>query len=394
MAHTHHHSDNESYYLDQLCTIAISGAYAGVCIVLYMGIKTWDNKYDLLGLMVANYFNPFLLWAGIVLAILVVIRGISLWVSAGQSDHAQEHNHDHDHRHEQDHDHCCHHHDHDHGHLHHEHDHHHHDHDHVYTHEHEHDHAHVLAKKAATPVLGDSGEYAEALKAHHHAGVVPHAHPLPEESGQPALASLPVHSHGSSCGHDHDHGWAPWRYALLLIPLLIFFLRWPSKPPRVSGFEMALVGDPKEEAANFTSLVGVGPSPLQQLAMLSSTVYRKVESVDFKTLEGASVDEDSRQEWKGRMVRVKGQFVPSPYNDRQFTLVRLKIQCCAADAIPLRVPLICRESITEIPTDQWVDVTGKVEFQEVSLGRFVTILRIPVKDNVQACAAEFNPYIQ
>jgi uncharacterized membrane protein YcgQ (UPF0703/DUF1980 family) len=157
---------------------------------------------------------------------------------------------------------------------------------------------------------------------------------------------------------------------------------------------MELIGDPKEEAANFTSLVGVGPSPLQQLAMLSSTVYRKVETVDFKKLESASVDEDSRQEWKGRMVRVKGQFVPSPYNDRQFTLVRLKIQCCAADAIPLRVPLICRESITDIATDQWVDVAGKVEFQEVAPGRFITILRIPVKDNVQACAAEFNPYIQ
>jgi hypothetical protein len=182
---------------------------------------------------------------------------------------------------------------------------------------------------------------------------------------------------------------------VLLFPILIFFLRLPSKPPRVTGLDLDLVGDPTEEAANLASIVGAGRSPLQPLVLLSATTFRRVENVDFKTLEAAAADEADRKDWRGRMVRVKGQFMPNENNERQFTLIRLKIQCCAADLIQLKVPILCRDSVNDIPPEQWVDVIGRVDFQQVGPNNFVTVLLVPTRKNVDDQALpDYNPYIQ
>src|SRR5262249_3291611 len=195
---------------------------------------------------------------------------------------------------------------------------HHHHHDHGHDHNHEHVHAHAVAQP--------SGPYEEGIQPHVHAHGMAHTHSLPAEIRQPATAALPVHSHGATCGHDHDHGWQPWRYMILLFPLLIFFLRLPNKPPRVTGMELDLVGDPTEEAVNLATAVGVGNSPIPPLVLLAGTIYQPVKNVDFKTLEGVAADEADRKEWRGRMVRVKGQFMPNASNERHFTLIRLQIQ--------------------------------------------------------------------
>jgi hypothetical protein len=306
--------------------IAFGGLFAGASILLYFGLKTWDGKYELVNLILATRFNAFLLWAGIVLAALAVIRAISLWRGAGELDEVAAGTHGHDS------DHCF----------------------------------------------------------HHHG--LP-AHPPPGGQALPAPVSPPGHTHGPACGHDHESSWAPWRYMVLLFPIIFFFLRLPDKPPRATGLEFVLVGDPKEEAANVTSMVAMGPAPVAQLAIMGSTFFRNPEYVEFKDLESLGVDEMDRKDWKGRMVRVRGIFVPSSVNDRQFTLVRLKITCCRADAIQLRVPILCRETVTDLASEQWVEVVGKVNFLQRG-SSWVPVLLVPSRDNVQPCAREYNPYDQ
>src|SRR5262245_3709363 len=110
MAHSHD-THGDSYYLDQLCLVGISAAFAAICLTLYF----WQTS--MLKLLLAPQFHEFVLYSGILLMILVVVRAAVLWRSFARGDkmNACSHDHGHDHGH--------HHHDHDHGHCQHDHDH-------------------------------------------------------------------------------------------------------------------------------------------------------------------------------------------------------------------------------------------------------------------------------
>ncbi len=85
-----------------------------------------------------------------------------------------------------------------------------------------------------------------------------------------------------------------------------------------------------------------------------------------------------------------GQFVPYASTKNAFSLARLRIQCCGADAIQLNVPIICRESVTAFQPEDWVRVTGRVEFVEQSgrPGVYRTMLIVNRKENVQKTAPD------
>src|SRR5258707_15586061 len=87
MAHTH--EDSDTYYLDQLCLIALSAAFGGVCLTLYF-LNT-----GMLKLMLAPQFHEFILWSGIVLLLLAFIRSAVVWRQVGESGE-RPHVHDHD----------------------------------------------------------------------------------------------------------------------------------------------------------------------------------------------------------------------------------------------------------------------------------------------------------
>src|SRR5436853_7646147 len=91
MAHTH--QDSETYYLDQLCLIGLSGAFGMVCLSLYF----WQQS--MLNLMLGAQFHLWVLGSGIILVLIAVIRAGLLWTSVGKRadnhDHAHTH-HDHE----------------------------------------------------------------------------------------------------------------------------------------------------------------------------------------------------------------------------------------------------------------------------------------------------------
>jgi uncharacterized membrane protein YcgQ (UPF0703/DUF1980 family) len=330
MGHTHEHTheqDTDTYYLDQLCMIAITGAFAGVCLTLYF----W--RTDMLKLMLAPSFFKFVLWSGLALLVLVVVRSIMLWQQVGRAQpvHSHEHACDHDH-------------DHDHGHAHH--------------HAYEHDHGTSVS-----------------------------------------LAESPVHTHehlhsDSCCGH--DHGWAPWRYVVLLLPIMLYLLGLPSDPPSVSGASVAL--DVTEDAHLSAMLVGAGTMPFGALppawALAADHAAGPARIVGLKELEQAAYEPGIRKQWQGKYVRVVGQLNPSSRNDRIFEVVRYRIQCCAADAIRIGVPALCRDSMAGAQPGEWVEVTGRVMFTETRPGTFITILQVPHRKNVSPTQADPNPYLQ
>jgi uncharacterized repeat protein (TIGR03943 family) len=305
--HHHHHDhghEDDSYVVDQLCMVGLSGGFGAICLCLFL----W--KSSMLNLLLGPQFHLFVLLSGIALVFLALVRGASLWAQAGA--HSAEHVHAEGE--------CC--------------DHEHADHDH---HHHHHDHA----------------------------------------------------------AEDHDHGWAPWRYVVLLVPIILFMLGLPNKGPEVNAIEVKI--DFTKEAANYARVLAAGPAPLAMLGMVSALHQDEPEgevtALDFKSLEGAAATPSQREFFKNKMIEVRGQYSPSPGSSRVFSLVRFRIQCCAADSIPLDVPIVCREEIRGVARGNWVKVTGKVDFLERN-GRFSTVVMVPSRTKVEACTPDLNPWLQ
>jgi hypothetical protein len=195
------------------------------------------------------------------------------------------------------------------------------------------------------------------------------------------------HSHD---GHSHDHSWAPIRYIVLLVPVALYFFVPLDALTTAHGFQGPI--DP--EWAKAVQATG----DLGQLA--------------FKELDGAASDPMRRNYYAGKIATITGQFVPSP-NERMFSLVRMKIRCCAADAVPLPFPILVNDALARdltpeqrVPDGQalsrkWVEVTCQIQFRQRpdQPNEWVTLLVVqPTKDKpitqlLKPTKPDPNPYL-
>jgi uncharacterized membrane protein YcgQ (UPF0703/DUF1980 family) len=65
------------------------------------------------------------------------------------------------------------------------------------------------------------------------------------------------------------------------------------------------------------------------------------------------------------MVELKGLF--NPVSGRQFSVFRLKMTCCASDAVPVKVRIYAPSDLAQynLQVGKGVVVTGQVEFRKV-----------------------------
>ena len=77
MGHDHQH-DSETYYLDQLCMIGVCGAFAAAGVVLYV----WKTPILVIMFGSGSMFHDLVLWSGICLLIMVLVRAVTLWIAA------------------------------------------------------------------------------------------------------------------------------------------------------------------------------------------------------------------------------------------------------------------------------------------------------------------------
>jgi hypothetical protein len=392
MAHSHSHNHHDAaYYVEQLCTLGICSLLGGITVMLYY--------QDLLRFILAPKFYQPVLWGGITLLALVVIRAISLWAATGKS---VANNHDHAHGHgDCAHDDCG------------------HEHEHAHGHDHGHEHA-------------------------------------------------PAHAHDHEHDHGHDHGWNPWRYTVLLLPVVLYFLNLPNagfgatkvntgdidqdtpgrfventglkimrndardgievlKVARDSAGEKSGVkprdfilrispdkGETKQLSTKGLSIEdavkALGGPPGSKVGLtvlhegddkpqdLELVRAQDILAVGFKELEQASFNPGTRQFFEGRTVRLVGQYAPGN-DDRTFGLVRFKMTCCAADAIQLNVVIMldpnCKENLTGLNRNDWLQVTGRVQFRKRrDRDEYVTVLIVNSPKDVQQTKADDNPYLQ
>ncbi|MGE3803345.1 MAG: hypothetical protein AB7K24_01585 [Gemmataceae bacterium] len=189
-----------------------------------------------------------------------------------------------------------------------------------------------------------------------------------------------------SCGRgqadcDHDHGWSPWHYAVLLLPIYIFMLDLPRagfSAQAMEDFAMALEDVQLERHGS--------PDPRPGELM---------RGVGFLQLERAATDQQARSEYAGRVVRVLGQVVEVK-RQRQFMLMRLILICCASDARPINilVELPCNLSSLRLSTSDWVEVEGRIVFHfDHARNKHIVGLQVEDVQAVQHVPAPRYPFL-
>jgi hypothetical protein len=339
MGHAHSHED-QNYYLDQLCTIGISGALGGVAVMMW--------RQDMLTYILKPPFHWPVLVAGICLLILAAVRGVALWISVGKGGKTHDHDHgtdsDHDHKHAHD------------------------DHEHGAACDHDHDHHH------------EHGAACDHDHDHEHGAACDHDHHHHHEHG-PGCTHDHEHAHGAHDhshepdeeeDHGHSHGWQPIRYTVLLIPVAFFLLNMPNRgpTPRKTNEELQDTGWVKVE--------GKGDGPVE---------------VGFTELSQAAYIPDRREDLEGKRVILRGQFVSGP-TPNVCTLARYKVTCCSADAVQLNVAIVSPDSLQQYQDNQWVEVEGLVQFRKLkNRDEYRPVLQLASLAGIRPIAAETNPYL-
>jgi hypothetical protein len=182
----------------------------------------------------------------------------------------------------------------------------------------------------------------------------------------------------------------------LLVPIILFLLGLPNKGPQVHAAPVHV--DLTQEAAGFAGMIASAPASEGEALSWIAALYLvqgDARPIGFKELETlANSDDESRRQMNGKTVWVRGQFQPSPSNDHVFNLVRFRISCCAADAVPLKVPMVTRQSLASsgLKVSDWVKVTGVVDFRQQD-GRNIAVLRVLDPKWIEKCDPDPS-YIQ
>jgi uncharacterized protein len=201
----HQHGDEDNYFIDQLCMVGLSGAFGMICLCLWL----WQT--EMLGNLLAPNFHIYVLLSGIALTIIAFSRGWLLWQQSRDPSFRRPHDHGH-------------------------------------AHEHEHDPAHGHHVQEQAPIQ----LAIQPAPAHVHGPGCGHDHAPGTAHGHDHDHEHHAHDHHIGKAHveadhdeaDHDHGWAPWRYVVILVPIILFLLGLPNRAPSISdsGAER-LLGD-------------------------------------------------------------------------------------------------------------------------------------------------------
>ena len=281
-----------------------------------------------LNYILAAPFHLPVLIGGIAVLVLVAVRAVAVWQEAGQT------------------------------HAHHDHGHHHHEHGPDCDHDHgpEHKHGHPVH-----------------LHAHDH----PHEHgpECQHDHGHAHADDRQHHDHDHAHddhGHSHDLTWVFARMMVLFFPVALYLIGVPNQ-----GFSADRIAKmmAKEEALN----VDVGSVATGEGTVLS-----------FNDLNDAAYDESKREALSGKVGILFGRF--DRIADKEFRLYRLKMTCCAADTVALKVRILTRSAVSGFNSGEWVKVKGEVRFvQQAGSAQFIPVIAVGDLTDVQKTAA-LNEY--
>ena len=100
----------------------------------------------------------------------------------------------------------------------------------------------------------------------------------------------------------------------------------------------------------------------------------------FSELNDAALDAGKRKYMEGETAILEGRF--KRLADKEFSLFRMKMTCCASDTVPLKVRIIVPQAVGHFNDFDWVRVKGQIQFWQVpGQDRYIPVLMVAdVKD--------------
>jgi uncharacterized membrane protein YcgQ (UPF0703/DUF1980 family) len=235
-------------------------------------------------------------------------------------------------------------------------------------------------------------------------------HPLPGLPGAPNTDANLVDDHG----HSHDMSWVFARMLILVFPIALFALGVPNSGFSKAGQldrlknEMSLNLDPKalEAAAKDPTTVVTKDTEVQpdgtKVRELKTAKGMKIREITpssggepkyvvmpgegtemrFNDLTEAALDADKRRGYEGQTAIMEGRF--RRLGDKEFTLFRMRMTCCGADAVPLKVRIIAPQAMSKFNDFDWVRVKGVIQFIKApGQERYTPVIVLPDITDVQ-----------
>ncbi len=163
------------------------------------------------------------------------------------------------------------------------------------------------------------------------------------------------HEHGRS----HDIYWVLARLQILLFPVGLFLIGVPN-----SGFSQDRI----------RILLGADDALTGNMAAVA---HRNGTVTSLKELNEAAWDEGRRESLRGQTAILEGQIHRINASDPcQFTLFRMKMTCCAADIVPLKVRIVLKNgTLSGIEDFDWVEMKGQIQFvQAPNSDRYIPVI--------------------
>lgn len=176
----------------------------------------------------------------------------------------------------------------------------------------------------------------------------------------------------ADCGHDHGHAWMPVKYAFLMLPIALYLLELPNA---------AFSAEWANRQADQSALEGPGHSVGNKGVMV----------LGFRELSDAANQQSTREYFEGHTVKLRGMFVKLG-TPKEFTLMRLKMNCCAADVVPMQVRILSDDKVGDFARTDWVEVEGQVEFRKVAGKEKYYAVLTTSSDRVKKTEPDATPY--
>jgi hypothetical protein len=233
-------------------------------------------------------------------------------------------------------------------------------------------------------------------------------HPLPGMPGAAADENV-----ADTDDHTHDMSWVFARMLILVFPVALFMMGIPNggfsieRQRKMLGTEVALsdpqeakrlaldpatkpeAGSEKTEPNGTVTRVLLHEKKVGESGEVKVVRLREIKpatgepkyiilpeagtEMRFNDLADAALDGDRRNAYSGQTAILEGRF--SRIDDKQFTLFRLKMTCCGADAVMLKVRIFAPQ-VPSHPAGEWVRVKGVIQFVQDKDGRYNPVLTI------------------
>jgi hypothetical protein len=222
------------------------------------------------------------------------------------------------------------------------------------------------------------------------------------------------HTHGPECNHvhiheeddndhshSHDMSWVFARMVILVFPVMLFFLGLPGAALSPAA-QLRMINDSAMGAESLKKLAegaevieeqknadgttvrilktktglkirerssAAGGEPMYELVAGEGTPMR------FNELNDAAFDAGKRQYYEGQTAILEGRL--KRLGDKEFSLFRMKMTCCAADTVPLKVRIIVPQALSKFADFDWVRVKGQIQFLKAQgQDRYIPVIMV------------------